>query len=99
MLLAIPQHDGRRVSPRSLENNMPCQCYIVPKKVLLRFSRDKKLSAARRKSFADAARFDDEWRKLRLAHTLLSSKARTLLAAAPPSVAPAVITGYYCNRS
>ena len=78
---------------------MPCQCYIVPKKLLLRFSRDKKLSAARRKVFADAARFEDEWRRLRSAHALVSSKARTLLAAAPPSVAPAVITVYDCNRS
>ena len=44
-----------------------CQCFIIPHDVLERFARDKKLSAEARKAFADAAKFEKEWRKVRAA--------------------------------
>lgn len=44
---------------------MTCQCFIIPKDVLERFAKDKKLSDADRKSFADSAQYEDAWRKVR----------------------------------
>ncbi len=62
-------------------------CFIIPTKVLERFSRDRKLSTETRKAFADAARFDKEWREVRAARTRLSLAAEEILpsrlAAAP----------------
>jgi hypothetical protein len=56
--------------------------------VLERFSRDKKLSAEERKAFADAVRFEKEWRKVRAARAKLTLAAKAILpsalAAAPP---------------
>src|SRR6516162_1312231 len=65
-----------------------CPCFIIPSKVLERFSRDKKLSAEARKAFADAARFEKEWRKVRAARARLTLAAHSILpsalTAAPP---------------
>ena len=75
-------------------------CFIIPTKVLERFSRDRKLSAKARKAFADAARFDKEWREVREARTRLTLAAQKLLpsqlAAAPFS--PPAITVFNCNH-
>src|SRR6266576_1704364 len=75
-------------------------CFIIPTKVLERFSRDRKLSAKARKAFADAARFDKEWREVREARTWLTLAAQKLLpsqlAAAP--FGPPAITVFNCNH-
>ncbi len=52
---------------------MICTCSIVPPKVLRRFARDKRLSAKARKAFADAAKYEQQWRKLREVHAELSA--------------------------
>ncbi len=78
---------------------MNCGCFIVPTKVLVRFSRDKSLSAAQRKSFADAAKFEVEWRIARNAQARLSSAARTLLSAGAVAAAPPMVTVYSCGHS
>jgi Zn-dependent metalloprotease len=71
-----------------------CQCFIVPPDVLERYANDKKLSAEERKSFADTAQFEKEWRKARVALAKLSRSAKSILptalatgaAAAPPAI-------------
>jgi Zn-dependent metalloprotease len=77
-----------------------CYCFIIPSKVLERFSRDKKLSAEIRKAFADASRFEKEWRKVRAARTKLTLAAHAMLpsslAAAPPG--PPAITVFDCHN-
>jgi Zn-dependent metalloprotease len=71
---------------------MACTCHIIPKDILERFARDKKLSATQRKSFADAAKFEDQWRKLRVEHARTALAARALLARGPVAVAaPAIV--------
>ncbi len=75
-------------------------CFIIPTKVLQRFSRDRKLSTETRKAFADAARFDKEWREVREARTRLTLAAEEILpsrlAAAP--LAPPAVTVFNCNH-
>ena len=75
-------------------------CFIIPTKVLERFSRDRKLSAGTRKAFAEAARFDKHWREVRAARTKLSLLAREILpsqlAAAPPG--PPAVMVFNCHN-
>jgi Zn-dependent metalloprotease len=69
---------------------MICTCSIVPPKVLRRFARDKRLSAKARKAFANAIKYEKQWRRLRAVHTELSAASSRLErgAAAPaPKVA------------
>ena len=70
-----------------------CPCFIIPAKVLRKFSRDKNLSPDERKSFADAAKFESEWRKARRARVRFSLAAQnilprglTIMPFAPPAV-------------
>ena len=77
-----------------------CHCFIIPPKVLARFARDKKLSAKARKVFADAAKFEKEWRKVRLAKADLYLAAKTMLPSgliASVASAPA-ITVFDCKN-
>lgn len=75
---------------------MSCQCFIIPKDVLERFSRDTSLSAKDRKAFADAADYESHWRKVRSAQGRASAAATQSLTAGPTvSLAPAV-TVYNC---
>lgn len=70
-----------------------CSCFIIPSKVLERLARDKKLSAEERKLFADAARFESEWRKVRAVRAKLTLAAHAILPVAPtaaPAGPPAV---------
>jgi Zn-dependent metalloprotease len=80
---------------------MCCTCFIIPPDVLERFSTDQTLSDAQRKSFADAAQFEKEWRKVRSARVKLSAATAKILASGLPasvaSAAPAV-TVYNCNH-
>jgi Zn-dependent metalloprotease len=83
-----------------LFHNCMFTCFIIPTKVLVRFSRDRKLSAATRKTFAEAARFDKEWREVRAARTRLSLVAREILPSqltAAPAGPPAVMV-FNCNH-
>ena len=77
-----------------------CPCFIIPSKVLKRFSRDRKLSAKARKAFADTARFEKEWREVRAARTRLSLVAQKVLpsqlAAAPPG--PPAVMVFNCHN-
>jgi Zn-dependent metalloprotease len=68
-----------------------CCCFIVPLDVILKFSRDKKLSAAQRQQFANLAKFEREWRITREAQAKLSIAAHAILprGAAPAIAAPA----------
>jgi Zn-dependent metalloprotease len=69
-----------------------CTCFIIPAKVLRKFARDKSLPEKERKEFADAAKFEKEWRKDRDVKSLVSLSAQQLLPSsltvvvAPPSV-------------
>ena len=76
-----------------------CPCFIIPSKVLERFSRDRKLPAKARKAFADAARFEKEWREVRAARTRLSLAAQELLPRlAAATFGPPAITVFNCNH-
>jgi Zn-dependent metalloprotease len=89
-------------SPELHENahRRHCPCFIIPTKVLERFSRDKKLPAEVCKAFADAARFEKEWRKVRAARTKLTLAAQSILPsalmAAPPG--PPAVTVFDCRN-
>jgi len=70
-----------------------CGCFIIPRKVLLRFSRDRKLKASQRKAFADAVRLEKGWRHARAVKSRLALLATQVLpgelgaaASAPPHV-------------
>ena len=66
-------------------------CFIIPHRVLEKFSKDKKLSAEQRKSFADTLKFELEWRKVRTAQSKLARMANTLLPTGlAPVAAPAI---------
>jgi Zn-dependent metalloprotease len=69
--------------------NCDCHCFIIPEKVLRKFSRDKNLSAQERKAFSTAVRFENEWRKAREVKTLLSQSAKAIL---PSGLASVVIS-------
>ncbi len=75
---------------------MHCPCFIIPSNVLDRFARDKKLSASERKSFADAALFEKQWRIGRTAHGKVAVAARTMLARGAPPISSPAITAYDC---
>lgn len=77
---------------------MSCLCSIIPKDVLERFARDRSLSAAERKSFADAAQFEDAWRRLRTAHGKLAASAGAMLAAGAVTTAPPAVLVYDCQH-
>jgi len=73
-----------------------CQCFIIPADVLERFAGDRKLTAEQRKGFADAARFEKEWRKQRIAqikhiHEAQSILPTNLTAAGPAAAPPAIL--------
>ncbi|MFM8580879.1 MAG: hypothetical protein ACKOFW_05190, partial [Planctomycetaceae bacterium] len=71
-----------------------CCCFIIPTDVLLRFSRDKKLSAEERQAFGEMVRYEKLWRDFRVDRTEYLRAAQSILpsalaaaAAAPPSFA------------
>ncbi|QEM11020.1 M4 family metallopeptidase [Mucilaginibacter rubeus] len=77
-----------------------CTCFIVPEKILKKLSRDEKLTDQERKYFADAAKFESEWRKSRDFRTQMSLTAQKILPSglqALPIVPPAV-TVYDCQH-
>ena len=56
-----------------------CHCFIIPADVLKRFAGDKKLSSEQRKNFADAVKFEKEWRKQRIARVKFANAAMAIL--------------------
>lgn len=77
-----------------------CHCFIIPVKILKKFSKDKKLSAKARKGFADAARFETEWRKAREVKSLVTASALKMLPSGltkVPSKAP-VVSVFDCKQ-
>jgi hypothetical protein len=91
---SIPAPDGCQVHHQTHRHGVGCCCFIIPLKVLKRFAKDPKLPSKTRKAFADAAKFEQEWRKLRVARTEHTLAARAILptgmtaaaAARPPTV-------------
>src|SRR5262249_16990530 len=81
---------------RSDAHGCMCHCFIIPHDVLERFAKDKKLSAEERRSFADAVRFEKEWRKVRAAESKLARLAYTILPSGLTAPGPPAITVYNC---
>ena len=78
---------------------LACGCFIVPKDVLDRFAKDKKLSEATRKSFADTSGYEAVWRKLRAAHNV-ATKAGIATMGLSKAMAPAPkVTVYDCANT
>ena len=84
----------------SEHHNCDCACFIVPAKVLRKFARDKKLSEYERKEFADAARFEKEWRKGRDARSQVSLSAQQILPSnlIAAAISPPSIQMFDCNH-
>ncbi|MFM8289886.1 MAG: hypothetical protein ACKOGA_24610, partial [Planctomycetaceae bacterium] len=83
-----------RCPPSTQQRSAPACCFIIPTDVLLRFSRDKKLSAEERQAFGEMVRYEKLWRDfrvdraeyLRASQSILPS-ALAAAAAGPPSFA------------
>jgi len=75
-------------------------CFIIPVRILKKFSRDKKLSAKTRKAFADAARFESEWRNAREVKTLLTLSAQKMLTSGlrRSVTTPPAVTVFDCQQ-
>ena len=71
---------------KSANHPAACPCFIIPADVLKRFASDRKLSAEQRKAFADAAKFEQQWRKHRIAQIKHILAAESMLPAALPAV-------------
>jgi Zn-dependent metalloprotease len=71
---------------------MACTCHIIPQDVLRRLAEDPALGAVERKSFADTAAIDVEFRKLREQAAKLSQVAQSIAGPAPasPPAAPTI---------
>src|SRR5262245_32687840 len=78
---------------------MPCECFIIPRDVLQRFSEDVSLSEVVRKAAADTARLSVEIRRLRDQALALTSLS-TLVGAPPTAVAATpTVTVYDCKHT
>ena len=78
---------------------MACTCHIVPQDVLRRLAEDRSLDAAQRKAFADTAKIDIEFRKLRAQAARLSRAAEAIAGPAAREAAPPTISIYTCNHT
>jgi Zn-dependent metalloprotease len=77
--------------------SMSCCCFIIPTATLKRFARDKRLTAAQRKVFADAADFEPHWRKLRTVQSKAIAVASRSLAGAPARIVAPTVTVFDCT--
>ena len=77
---------------------MNCTCRIIPDDVLRRLAKDSDLSADQRKSFADTAAVDVEFRKLRVQAGRLSRVANSLAPGIADLAAAPSIVVYDCNH-
>src|SRR5262245_34638541 len=59
---------------------MSCRCSIVPVSVFERFASDREIDAKARQRFADALKYEREWRKARHAQIQLARLAAPALA-------------------
>lgn len=80
--------DNETTLEPTVGHGCPCACFIVPAKLLEALSRDQQLSAEERRLFADAARFEKEWRKARAAGTRLTRAAQAMLPSALAEIPP-----------
>jgi Zn-dependent metalloprotease len=78
---------------------MQCGCTIIPADVLEKLSHDKKLSTDERKSFADTAQFDSNWRKVRALRTKTTASAQSLLASGVALAAAPAVTVFDCKKT
>lgn len=77
---------------------MSCQCFIIPKDVLERYSKDDSLPEAERKQFADAANFESEWRKARAINAKLAVSGQNMLESAFLAVFPPPVLVSDCKN-
>ncbi len=78
-----------------------CNCHIVPKRVLDEFANDPELTAQQRQYFADAAKLEQDWRRVRTAAAKFARTSRqvlpTGLTTAVAAAAPTVLV-FDCNH-
>jgi Zn-dependent metalloprotease len=77
---------------------MSCECFIIPKDVLDRFANDSSLSDEERKQFADASKFEAEWRKARTVNAKLATSAQSMLVSGLQAVFPPPVLVLDCNQ-
>src|SRR5258706_4667085 len=90
------QHDRTHLPLQA--NKRKCGCFIVPQDVLERLANDKKLTEAERESFATTAKFEKEWRKVRVAQSKLAMAAQSILPQTVAAAAPPVILAFDCKH-
>lgn len=78
---------------------MHCGCTIIPADVLEKLSKDKQLSTEERKSFADTAQFDANWRKVRALRTKTTASAQGLMASGAALAAAPAVTVFDCKKT
>lgn len=78
---------------------LACGCFIVPKDVLDRFAKDKKLPEASRKSFADTSGQEAVWRKLRMAHNVATKATIATMGMSAAVAAAPKVTVYNCANT
>jgi len=99
---SIQARDGCQVHPQTHRHGVGCCCFIIPPKVLKRFAKDPKLPSKTRKAFADAAKFEQEWRKLRNARMEHTLAARAILPTGMTAAAaarPPAVTVFDCSHN
>jgi len=77
---------------------LPCPCFIVPRRVLERFARDRRLSAAARRRFADAVRLEIQWRKVRTEQGRLARLAGSILPSGLKAPVETAVEVYSCGH-
>jgi Zn-dependent metalloprotease len=78
---------------------LACGCFIVPKDVLDRFAKDKKLSEATRKSFSDTSDGEQIWRRLRAAYTVATKASIASRGVSATLAAAPKVTVYNCSNT
>jgi Zn-dependent metalloprotease len=76
---------------------MTCQCFIIPRDVLERLSKDISLPESDRKNFAHMAKFEAHWRKVRSLLTPSNALALQSLSNNAAVAAAPAITVYDCK--
>ena len=90
---------GRDIARRDRAGG--CRCFIIPPDVLLRRAADRRLSLRQRNDFANAAKLETQWRKVRSERSKLARLARASLPsglAAAASVGPPAVALFDCGH-
>jgi Zn-dependent metalloprotease len=87
------------VNAKEKAMRLACGCFIVPKEILDRFAKDKKLSETTRKSFADTSDREKIWRTLRAAHNVATKASIATMGMSAAVAAAPRVSVYDCANT